>query len=200
VTGGRKVNSIAEANVQSSMLNMKVLNRNGLLYPMLVIAAISVTVFSALGVATMTGLLPHAASMSDVHATNDAHVAAQSGKYVAGNGDPACANCGVVISIVPVEVKGGGSGLGMVAGGVTGALVGTQIGRGNGNAVATIAGAAGGAFAGNEIEKNMNKVVRYQVWVRMHDGTSRTSYQSSAPAFAVGDKVKVVNGQVVVIG
>jgi two-component system response regulator GlrR len=108
-------------------------------------------------------------------------------------------DCGVVDAINAVEVKGKGTGLGMIAG-VTGALIGNEIGRGNGNAVATIAGAAGGAYTGNEIEKNMKKSVRYQVRVRMDDGTYRTLYQSSAPAFAVGEKVKVVNGQVVAAG
>jgi outer membrane lipoprotein SlyB len=103
----------------------------------------------------------------------------------------------VVESITPVEVRGSGTGLGMAAGGITGALLGNQVGRGSGNTVATIAGAAGGAFAGNEIEKNMKKAVRYRVRVRMNDGTYRTIYQSSAPAFSVGEKVKVANGQVV---
>lgn len=180
--------------MQTKILGKKLLDRKGILYPMLVIAAVSVIIFSAFGVATMTGLLPRAESMNDAHAT------AQSRKHNAGKFDPACANCGVVESITPIEVKGGGSGLGMVAGGVTGALVGNQIGRGNGNAVATIAGAAGGAFAGNEIEKNMKKAVRYQVRVRMHDGSYRTIHQSYAPAFAVGEKVKIVNGQVATLG
>jgi len=41
-----------------------VLGKNGWLYPMLVIAAISVIIFSALGVATLTGLIPAAQSDS----------------------------------------------------------------------------------------------------------------------------------------
>jgi outer membrane lipoprotein SlyB len=164
---------------------------------MLVIAAISVIVFSAFGVATMTGMLPRAESRGNAEVMDGAHAQTRSLGPVARESDRMCANCGVVESIVPVEVKGSGSGLGMVAGGVTGALVGTQIGRGNGNAVATIAGAAGGAFAGNEIEKNMQKTTRYQIRVRMPDGSLRTTYQSNAPAFAVGDTVKVLHGQIV---
>jgi hypothetical protein len=31
----------------------------------------------------------------------------------------------------------------------------------------------------------------------MDDGTSRTVYRSAAPALAVGEKVKVVNGRIV---
>ena len=175
-------------------LSRRVLGRNGMLYPMLVIAAVSVIIFSAFGVATMTGLLPRAESMSESHAT------AQSKNRVASNQAAACSNCGVVESITPAEVRGRGTGLGMAAGGITGALLGNQIGRGNGNAVATIAGAAGGAFAGNEIEKNMKKTTRYQVRVRMNDGTFRTTYQSHSPAFSVGERVKIVNGQVVAAG
>ena len=187
--------------MEINVLSKRALGRSGLLYPMLLIAAISVIVFSAFGVATMTGLLPRAESMNEppprAESMNEPRATAQSRNHVASKQAAACSNCGVVESITPVEVRGSGTGLGMAAGGITGALLGNQIGRGNGNAVATIAGAAGGAFAGNEIEKNMKKAVRYRVRVRMNDGTYRTIYQSSAPAFNVGEKVKVANGQVV---
>ena len=178
--------------METKVLAKKIFGRNGILYPMLVIAAVSVIIFSAFGVATMTGLLPRADSMNDPHAMTK--------NRVASNADKTCSNCGVVESINAVEIRGQGTGLGVVAGGITGALLGNQIGRGSGNTVATIAGAAGGAYAGNEIEKNMKKSLRYQVRVRMNDDTYRTIYQTYAPAFAVGDKVKVVNGQVVTAG
>lgn len=185
-------------------LSRKVLGRNGMLYPMLLIAAVSVIIFSAFGVATMTGLLPRAESMNEpqprAESMSESHATVQSKNRVASNQAAACSNCGVVESITPAEVRGRGTGLGMAAGGITGALLGNQIGRGNGNAVATIAGAAGGAFAGNEIEKNMKKTTRYQVRVRMNDGTFRTTYQSHSPAFSVGERVKIVNGQVVAAG
>lgn len=179
--------------METRILGRKLLGRNGLLYPMLVVAAVAVIIFSAFGVATMTGLLPRAESMNEPGLT-------QSRNPVASNADKTCSNCGVVESINAVEVRGQGTGLGVVAGGVTGALLGNQIGRGSGNTAATIVGAAGGAFAGNEIEKNMKKSLRYQVRVRMNDGTSRTTYQPHPPAFAVGEKVKIVNGQVVAAG
>ena len=178
----------------------------GLLYPMLLIAAGSVIIFSVFGVAMMTGLLPRAESMSVEHAGGVPqaaiveHATAPPQRVAAGATEKSCPNCGVVESIKAVEIKGQGSGLGMAAGGITGALVGNQIGRGSGNTLATIAGAAGGLFAGNEIEKNMKKSVRYQIRVQMSDGSYRTTYLPGAPAFAVGDKVKVVNGQVVAAG
>ena len=194
--------------MESKALSGKVLGRNGLLYPMLLIAAVSVIIFSALGVASLTGLIPAAQSNSVQQPEPRPNKQPQSVQPPAkpARAAPvriaatACDNCGVVDAINAVEVKGEGTGLGVVAGGVTGALLGNQIGRGSGNTVATIAGAAGGAFAGNEIEKNMKKAVRYQVRVRMNDGTYRTTYQSTAPAFSVGEKVKVVNGQVVSLG
>jgi outer membrane lipoprotein SlyB len=188
-------------------LDRNLVGRSGILYPMLVIAAVAVIVFSAFGVATMTGLIPAVQSNSVQEQDSREKMQPQSvpppkpaRSTPARNAVTACDTCGVVETIKTVEVTGNGSGIGMIAGGVTGALIGNQIGRGNGNAVATIAGAAGGAFAGNEIEKNMKKTVRYQVRVRMNDGTYRTLYQSSAPAFAVGEKVKVVNGHLVAAG
>jgi hypothetical protein len=81
--------------MESSMLNMKVLNRNGLLYPMLVIAAVSVIVFSVFGVATMTGLLPRAVAMSRVHALNDINAPAWPVTGIARHSEPAWADCGV---------------------------------------------------------------------------------------------------------
>lgn len=180
--------------MEAEVWSKKILGRNGLLYPTLVIAAVSVIIFSAFGVATMTGLLPRAESM------NVAQGLTQSRSPVGSNADKNCSNCGVVESINAIEVRGNGTGLGVVAGGVTGALLGNQIGRSSGNTVATIAGAAGGAFAGNEIEKNIKKTMRYQVRVHMNDGTYHTTYQSYAPVFSVGEKVKLVNGKVVALG
>lgn len=193
--------------MEVKLLSKNVLDRNGMLYPMLLIAAISVIIFSVFGVATMTGLIPTAQSNA-VQQESRPKIESQSVRRPAKSARAAptriaataCDNCGVVDAINAVEVKGKGTGLGVIAGGVTGALIGNQIGRGNGNTVATIAGAASGAYAGSEIEKNMKKSVRYQVRVRMDDGTYRTLYQSAAPAFAVGEKVKVVNGQVVANG
>jgi outer membrane lipoprotein SlyB len=111
--------------------------------------------------------------------------------------DSACASCGTVESIRTVELKGDASGLGAVAGGVTGAAVGNQMGRGNGNTAMTIFGAAGDALGGNEIEKSAKKHISYRVTVRMDDGSFRTLSQTSAPAVAVGERVRVVDSTVI---
>jgi outer membrane lipoprotein SlyB len=109
-----------------------------------------------------------------------------------------CADCGTVEAVTPVQRQGEVNGvavgnttigLGTVAGGVVGGLLGNQVGGGSGKTAMTVLGAAGGAFAGNQIEKNMKKVTVYQVRVRMNDGTTRTvEVSSSVP---VGSRVIV---------
>jgi len=108
-----------------------------------------------------------------------------------------CTECGVIDTINVIDKKGEGSGVGAVGGAVVGGLVGNQIGNGRGNTVATVAGALGGAFAGNEVEKRVKSVKEYQVTVRMEDGNTRSFTLDGAPGYAVGDKVKVIDGRLV---
>ena len=102
-----------------------------------------------------------------------------------------CPNCGTVESVVPVQSKGQGTGIGAVTGGVLGAVVGNQIGGGNGKKAMTVLGAIGGGFAGNEVEKRVRGNTVYNVRVRMDDGSTR-SLQREQPA-AIGTHV-VLNG------
>ncbi|HEY8887072.1 MAG TPA: glycine zipper 2TM domain-containing protein [Gallionella sp.] len=108
-----------------------------------------------------------------------------------------CANCGVVISINPVETEGQGSGLGVIAGGVLGGLLGNQVGNGSGRDLATLAGAVGGAVAGNKIEKNAKKATSYDITVKMDNGETRTFNQVTAPSLAIDQTVKIENDRVV---
>ena len=101
-----------------------------------------------------------------------------------------CATCGTVESVTAVEVEGTGSGAGVIAGGVLGAVVGNQVGGGDGKTLATILGAVGGGMAGNAVEKKMKKLTQYDVTVRMEDASRRTR-QTTPPA--LGSAV-VVNG------
>ena len=182
---------------------MDISHRPKLLYPSMVIAAIAVTVFSLLGIATLTGALPfaHSQTTSTGYGIDEKDADASA----SDEGKPSqhtkvaalCSNCGLVESVTPVEVKGQGSGLGAVAGGITGALLGNGIGQGNGRTATTILGAAGGAYAGNEIEKNTKKHTSYRIRVRMADNSLRTLYQHDVPGVAAGDRVKVVNGAIV---
>ena len=102
---------------------------------------------------------------------------------------PVCINCGTVTAVTAVQREGEGSGLGVVAGGVLGALVGNQIGGGSGKTAATVLGAVGGGWAGNTVEKKMKKETVYQIQLRMEDGRTRMIEQMTP--VAVGAKVAI---------
>ena len=199
-------------------------------HPLIVIAAIAMIIFSAVGVGVMTGIIPSSISKNaevqappptdtaktepaPLHKKAATHApkkvaVAEAPKQAAANepvrvasAPPApprvCANCGSVEAVNVIEQQGEGSGLGAVAGGVAGALLGNQIGGGSGRKIATVAGAAGGAYAGHQIEKHVKTTKRYDVVVRMEDGSTRTFPYDAEPAFRVGAKVKVVEGGLV---
>jgi outer membrane lipoprotein SlyB len=109
-----------------------------------------------------------------------------------------CANCGAVQAINLIEVKGEGTYLGKIGGGIAGALIGSQIGGGKGTTIAEIAGAAGGVFAGNEIEKRMKTTKHYEAVVHLDNGGTQTFSYPALPGFAVGARVRVENGTLVV--
>ncbi len=110
---------------------------------------------------------------------------------------PPCLNCGVVDNFREFAQQGEGSGLGAVAGGVIGGILGNQVGGGKGRKVATVLGAAGGAYAGHQVEKSQRQTTRYEISVRMNDGTLRTITQDSVPAWRIGDRVRMENGALV---
>lgn len=101
----------------------------------------------------------------------------------------ASASTGTVQSVQPFEVKGKGSGAGVVAGALLGGLVGNQMGKGTGNAVMTVGGAVAGGYAGNEVEKATKKHTLYKTSVKLDDGSVHSYTESQA--FAVGARVKV---------
>ena len=108
-----------------------------------------------------------------------------------------CTSCGVISAITPVKSEGKGTAIGVVAGGLAGLIVGNQIGGGNGKTIAKVAGAAGGAYIGNKIEKKVRAETSYEIKVRLDDGTETTVTQETAPKLAVGDAVRIVDGNVV---
>jgi outer membrane lipoprotein SlyB len=102
---------------------------------------------------------------------------------------PVCLDCATVTEVVAMERDGETKGVGVVAGGVLGAVVGNQFGKGQGKDIATIIGAVGGGFAGNQVEKKMNKQTVYQVSLRMDDGSVQSLEQ--AQSISVGARVRL---------
>lgn len=107
-----------------------------------------------------------------------------------------CAGCGKVLSVKVVEKEGKAGAVGMVAGGVAGALLGNQVGSGTGRTVATVAGAAGGAYAGNKIEQKMKTTKAWEVAVRFENGEEKTFSFDKDPGFTAGTDVKASNGSI----
>jgi len=195
--------------------------------PLIATAAVAVIVFSAVGVGVMTGIIPSSVSRgtevqppakTETAKTEPAPVQKKAASpapkkavvadapkrttanepvRVASAPPRVCANCGSVEAVNVIEQQGEGSGLGAVAGGVAGALLGNQIGGGSGRKIATVAGAAGGAYAGHQVEKHVKTTKRYDVVVRMEDGSARNFPYDAEPAFRVGARVKVVEGALV---
>lgn len=177
----------------------------GRTHPIFIAAGVAVLLFSLIGAAALTGLLPNAntrEASADVRALAQSHAGAGPGRMLPAEpapvrdkqAAPACTNCGVIEAIRPVEMKGDSTGLGAVAGGVAGGLVGNQFGRGGTRTLLTIGGAAGGAFAGDAIEKNVKKRTAWRVTVRLDNGVRKTLSQAAQPPFAVGERVRIVDG------
>jgi len=101
-----------------------------------------------------------------------------------------CATCGRVSAVSVAEKAGESNAVGMIAGGVAGAVLGHQVGGGFGKDLATVAGAAGGAYAGKKIQENMDAKKVWTVRVTYPDGRSAKFDFASDPGFKAGDAVK----------
>lgn len=137
-------------------------------HPMVLIAATALTLFSLLGSAAITGLLPTA---PDMNAKADGTMAADheaiKGKTLdsesatrdkAGDGQIACMNCGTVVAILALEGQ--------------------------------INSAAG--------SKEYRMAPAYQIKVRMHNGTYQTVVQHTRPPYLIGDVIRLARRQATV--
>jgi outer membrane lipoprotein SlyB len=96
---------------------------------------------------------------------------------------------GTVTDVQAVQVKGEGSGVGVVAGAVVGGLLGNQVGKGTGNALMTAGGAVAGGYAGNEVEKHVKKKTLYKTKVKLDNGNVQSF--TVGQRYAIGARVQV---------
>jgi outer membrane lipoprotein SlyB len=108
-----------------------------------------------------------------------------------------CTSCGTVSSVRAVREQGEASMVGPAAGGLLGGVIGHQIGGGTGKTIATVVGAGVGAAAGTEAERRYKSTTHYVVGVRFNDGTTRSFTYANAPGVQPGDRVRLVDGQLV---
>jgi len=115
------------------------------------------------------------------------HEATQEPQQVAAA--PVCTTCGVIDGYSAVKVQGQNNGVGAVAGGLGGALIGSKIGGRGNHTLGGAIGAVGGGLLGNAIESHERQTTVYDVRVRMADGSIRTVRQATIPN--VGQRVNV---------
>jgi outer membrane lipoprotein SlyB len=175
------------------------------LHPLLAAAAVSLIVLSGVGVAAMTGMIPVTKSHDSVLETPQQVV-----KPVARTAVPApqrvaevfpvaetpkpqapVGQLATVESVREVREPGDAKGVGAIAGGVVGGVLGNKLGKGKG--LATVLGAAGGAFAGHQIEKQVRADKRWEIALRLDDGSLRTLPSDAEPAWRAGDRVRIVD-------
>jgi len=186
--------------------------------PLLTVAAISVIVLSAVGVAALTGMIPASKGQENAfelpkevarpiepaitHAPvrkpvvrNVPRVAEAPQPQVVQPAKPVLpvGNVGVVESVREVKEPGDAKGVGAIAGGVVGGVLGNKLGKGKG--LATVLGAAGGAFAGHQVEKRVRADKHWEIAVRLDDGSQRTLTSDAEPARHAGDRVRIVDGK-----
>jgi uncharacterized protein YcfJ len=154
----------------------RLLNR---IHPLVAVAAVSVSLFSLLGIAAITGLLPTSYGNS---AKPDSTVSQQPAPAVAEDWDAnkplqknlqakhatraqaasnAAPNDGATqqspVTHAPVQTAHKSvpqnSPVGIGVGALIGGVLGNQVGSGDGKTLATIAGAIGGGYVGNEVAK-----------------------------------------------
>jgi outer membrane lipoprotein SlyB len=100
----------------------------------------------------------------------------------------------VIDSYDAVQVQGQTNGVGAVAGGVGGAVLGSQIAGHHNKTLGGVIGAVGGGLLGNAIEKHERTSTAYDVHVRMDDGSMRTIRQTTQPQ--VGTHVTIENNTI----
>lgn len=106
---------------------------------------------------------------------------------------PAIGQLAVVEAVREVKEPGEAKGVGAVAGGVAGGVLGHKLGKGKG--LVTVIGAAAGAFGGHQIEKRVRAEKHWETVVRLDDGTQRTLSSEAQPSWSVGQRVRLVDGE-----
>ena len=154
----------------------------------LVVATVaSGTVAGLVVLGTVTGVLPNRGLVRSGEPPRIESQAAQAAT---------CALCGTIESVRAIDVyeePAGASGNIDARSGETAGGPGGAIASGATSMIDTLTG----AVRGSDAEKNVRKRVVYRVTLRMDDGSFRAISLPGPPTFAVGDKVRVVEGRLV---
>lgn len=208
---------------------MQTITTTSRLHPLVAVAAISVTILSAVGIATMTDLIAVSKGQEEVSVDlpkevtpaitrpapvpkpavrktataprplespiyQPAQQVAQAPVVVeAPKPQPLPGQFATVELVREVREAGDAKGVGAVGGGVVGGVVGNKLGKGK--TLFTVLGAAGGALAGHQIEKHVRGEKRWEISVRLDDGTQRTVASDVEPTWRAGERVRLLDGK-----
>ena len=163
--------------------------------PLLALAAGSIIVISAVGVAALPGAIPPSKGETVTPQSITKPVARQPAARKSVQQQPTApvGQLAVVESVREVKEPGEAKGVGAVAGGVVGGVLGHKLGKKK--PLVTVVGAAGGAFAGHQIEKHARGEKHWEVAVRLDDGSQRTLSSELEPTWRAGDRVRVVDNR-----
>lgn len=120
------------------------------------------------------------ASMSASSYTRDQARSAQNVEY------------GTVQSVREVRIEGTKSGVGTLAGGAIGGLLGNEVGAGTGRTLATIGGGLAGAAAGSAVEEGATRQRGLEITVKLDSGRTIAVTQAIDASFSPGDRVRVM--------
>lgn len=108
------------------------------------------------------------------------------------------AQSGQVVAVDRIRLTRPTTGAGGLIGGVAGAVVGNQFGRGNGRAGMTVIGGVAGALVGNQVEQSQNGggPEVYRITVRLTDGNVRAFDYEDVGNIRVGDRVRIEDNRI----
>jgi outer membrane lipoprotein SlyB len=147
--------------------------------PLVLAAVLLLILLSAVAIGAFTGVFPRSLSdgrVADVHPSSAVELSS------AKPGAVPCFNCGTIASIRAVELR------------TPPASDGQGASKDGSGTAETILRSAGGIFAGHDFERTLRKRYAYRVTIRMEDGSYRTVSETTPPRFAIGEKVRLVNG------
>jgi len=155
---------------------------------LVVATVVSGTVAGLVVLGTVTGVLPNRGA---VRGEEPPRIEPQAAPMAP------CPLCGTIESVKAIEVYEEP----IAANGNIDSRSGDTAGGGPGGAIAggatSVIDALTAAVRGSDADKNVRKRVVYRVTLHMDDGSFRAISLPSAPNFAVGDKVRVVEGRLV---
>lgn len=100
---------------------------------------------------------------------------------------------GTVVAVRNITIQQNSSETGELAGGIIGAVAGSEVGKGKGQIVGGVAGAVAGGAIGSIIDRNVQARAGLEITVRLQDGRTVAVAQVADQSFNIGDDVRIIS-------